>query len=225
MGFVIWLNEFKYLSPDTRPGHQSIGAYLAEKKDPVKIALTRILACDWSDRFKTSEIKAIVDALAQPTAQPAPGAVVAPKAPGVDTARLDEFLKFSAAVEKEFISEAPSAIQNLITQLQPVYVILGALFVIVLRGLVQQSNKAQVFRMQSVAEGALLAFCLVLLAYYVILSYHSGTEVARAMAAGRIVCTDFVSPYFEAQAQCLSLSSIILLSLFVLSPKPIFRNI
>jgi hypothetical protein len=225
MTFVIWLNEFKYLSQDVRPGHQSIGAYLSEEKDPVKIALARILACDWSDRFKTSEIKAIVDALAHPPAQPAPATAATPNSISVDTARLDEFLKFAAALEKEFIGEAPSAIQNLITQLQPVYVILGALFLVTLRGLVQQADKARGFRMKSAAEGALLAFCLVLLAYFVILSYHSGTEVARAIAAGRIVCTDFVSPYFEAQARCLSLSAIILLSLFVSSPKPIFRNI
>ena len=220
IGFVLWLNDFEYLPADAKPGHQGIGAFLGDEKDPVEIAMARILACDWSDRFKASEINEIAEALAQP-APPATAAAL-PGPPAVDTARLEAFLEFAAAVEKEFISEAPSAIQRLVAQLQPVYVILGALFVIILRRLVRQTDG---FRMQSTIEGALLAFCLVFLAYYVILSYHAGTEVARAIAAGRIVCTDYVKPFFASQAQCLSLSAIILVSLFVISPQPILRNI
>jgi hypothetical protein len=128
-------------------------------------------------------------------------------------------------MEFNFATQAPAAIRSLPDKLNPVFAVLGAFFLVAARGLVQQGQDDKSFAVKSVPQIALLAFCFTLLAYYAILNYHASTELARALGAGRVVCSAQVTPFFVAQAQALSTAALGLLALFVLSPRPIFRNL
>ena len=128
-------------------------------------------------------------------------------------------------MESQFQFQAPMAVQSLTERLNPVFLVLGGLFLVSARGLVRQGEDDATLPLRALAEGALLAFCFVFLSYFAILGYHASTEVARAFAAGRVVCTSHIAPFFIAQSQALSTSALCLLALFVASPRPVFRNL
>ncbi|TNF57439.1 MAG: hypothetical protein EP307_14035 [Rhodobacteraceae bacterium] len=209
-GFVLWLDRHEFMPGDVPAGHGGIAAYLGPDKATDEIRLARILACDWSDRFRPSAL--IAGASADAPALP-------------DTPDAAAFRAFAAAIEANFQFQAPMAVQSLTERLNPVFVVLGGLFLVTARGLVRRGEDDETLPVRSVFEGGLLAFCFVFLAYFAIIGYHASTEVARAFAAGRVVCTSHVAPFFIAQSQALSTSAVCLLVLFLASPRPIFRNL
>jgi len=207
---VIWLDSYTYMSGDVPAGHGGIAAYLSPDKSMTNVRLSRILACDLSDRFQLS---ALLD----------PPAKASPTLP--QTEESAQFTAFVQAMEAGFVRQAPAAIKSLTEQLRPVFVVLGGLFLVIARGVAQQGSDDSRFPVRRVIDAGVLAFCFVFLAYFAILSYHASTEVARAFAAGRVVCTSHVAPFFIAQSQALTTAAVGLLILFVLSPRPIFRNL
>lgn len=207
---VLWLDGYDYLPGNLPAGHGGIGAYLDADKSADEIRLSRILACDWSDRFRLSTLLSRPDTASFQLE---------------NSAGAQEFIAFAKAMEINFQMQAPMAVQSLTERLHPVFIVLGGMFLVVARGLVRQGEDDPTLPVRAIAQAALLAFCFVHLAYFAILSYHASTEVARAFAAGRVVCTSHVAPFFIAQSQALSVSAIGLLGLFVMSPRQIFRSL
>lgn len=211
--YVLQLDKIRYVDDN-----RGLAAYEKDHNTTnfdVHVAL--IPHCHWGDRYDEGRIDDIVAGNPPPLRDPD---YTLP-----EDQRITEFSDFAQAVSNEFRKQGPGAIRNLTERLNPIFAIISAFFLISLRGVLKKGEKVSSYPMKSALGGVILSFCFVLLAYFVILGYHASTEVSAAYAAGRVVCVGHVKAFFEGQTLALVFSTIGLLMLFVMSPRPIFRNI
>lgn len=211
--FILGLNNIRFVDHDW-----GLGAYVGHNTTKIDVQLSLIPVCNWSDRYPEDRLDRIIAKEDVPLRDPM-------RDIPEDDQRLIEFQEFADGLGEEFRSQAPDAILNLTERLNPIFAILSAFFLIVARSVLRKDEDPKSYPMTSLLGGGVLALCFVMLGYFLILGYHTSTEVSAAFAAGRIVCVAHVAPFYVAQTQALVVSTVGLAVLFVITPGSIFRKI
>lgn len=211
--FLLWINNITFVDD-----YRGLGAYSGHNTTEVDVQMALIPVCNWSDRYPQPRLDSIISGEDIQLREPM-------RDIPEDDPRLIEFQAFADGLAEEFRSQAPDAILNLTERLNPIFAILSAFFLICARSVLRKEDNPESFATIGLVGGGMLAFCFLMLGYFVILGYHASTEVSAAFAAGRIICVAHIAPFYVAQTQTLVVATVGLAVLFVLSPGSVFRRI